>query len=413
MGKEGNSTVSVYDALRIIISRVRPLEGERVPLLEAAGRHLYNDIVAAENIPFADNSAMDGYALRSADTHGADKKSPVKLQITGEIKTGPVQMEHRLETATALRIMTGAPVPAGADAVVQFEDTAEAGNTVLIYREVKTGENVRRAGEDIAAGSVVLRKGDRINSAEVGLLASLNMRDVHVSRRPEVALLSTGDEVVEVGAPMRPGQLRNSNAYTLYAEIKKYGGVPRIAGIAGDTKEETVDMLGSVSSSDVIVTTGGVSKGRYDFVKDALREAGIEILVENVRMRPGKPFVFGVCGAKLFFGLPGNPVSAMVSFMQFVRPALLYLSGAGRTSKPIVRAILKEDIEKKPGLTYFLRGFYSTRDGVVFVSTTGPQGSGILRSMSAANCLIVLPEHVEKIRAGEGAEIQLIHHEEI
>lgn len=408
-----SSMVSVEEARNTILAHTPSLPPEIVPLFEAPGRVLSRDIVSNVDIPAVDNSAMDGYALVASDTAGAAKDRPARLPVRGEIRAGLMEALPDVAAGRAVRIMTGAPMPHGADSVVQFEDTAEEGEHVLVFREVQRGENVRRAGEDVRIGAVVLTRGTRIGSAETGLLASLNSTFVPVSRRPEVAILSTGDEIVDLGAELKSGQIRNSNAYTLYSEVIKYGGIPRYLGIAPDTREATVSILGDALESDIVLTTGGVSMGRYDFVTEALDELGVEIMIETIRMKPGKPCVFGRRGKTLFFGLPGNPVSTMVSFLQFVRPALLRMMGARRIDKPLVRATLTEDIKKKTGRAHFIRGVFCVNDGRLSVSTTGPQGSGILRSMTEANCLIIIPEDVGAVRAGETVLVQLIEHGEI
>ncbi len=405
--------VSVEEARDTILAHTPSLPSERVPLFEAPGRVLSRDIVSHVDIPAVDNSAMDGYAIVASDTAGAADERPARLPVCGEIRAGLMGPLPDVVAGRTVRIMTGAPVPHGADSVVQFEDTAEEGDHVLVFREVRRGENIRRAGEDVRSGAVVLTRGTRIGSAETGLLASLNSTFVPVSRRPGVAILSTGDEIVDLGAELKSGQIRNSNAYTLYSEVIKYGGIPRYLGIAPDTREATVTILGEALEYDMVLTTGGVSMGRYDFVAEALGELGVEIMIETIRMKPGKPCVFGMRGKTLFFGLPGNPVSTMVSFLQFVRPAILRMMGARRIDKPLVRATLTEDIKKKTGRTHFIRGVFRVNEGRLSVSTTGPQGSGILSSMTEANCLIIIPEEVGAVRAGETVFVQLIEHEEI
>ncbi len=401
------------EALKLILTSVKPLTAQKVPLFEAPGRVISEDIISQWNIPPVDNSAMDGYAVIASDTAGASGDTPARIEIVSEIRAGEGSPAAELVRGKCIRIMTGAPVPRGADAVVQFEDTGESGTMAEVFRRVIPGENIRRAGEDIGRGDIVLRKGDRVGSAEMGVLASLNRSEIPVARMPEVAIISTGDEIAEVGDNASSGYIRNSNAYTLYSEVKKYCGIPRYLGIARDSREDTGKKLSEALNSNVILTTGGVSMGKFDFVKDALKELGVEILIENIRMKPGKPCVFGIKGEVLFFGLPGNPVSTMVSFIQFVRPAILRLMGARRIEKPMVQAVLEEDISKKPGRIHFIRGHFTVKNGALHVSTTGPQGSGILRSMSMANCLIVVSEMTEKVKAGEMVTIQLIRHGEI
>ncbi|TAL36440.1 MAG: molybdopterin molybdenumtransferase MoeA [Spirochaetes bacterium] len=410
---ENEILMPVERALALILETIRPLPVEPCGLAALAGRVIAEDIISTMDIPMVDNSAMDGYAVRTGDVAGAGRRDPVGLDVIGELQAGAAMAGLLVEPGRAVRIMTGAPIPPGADAVVRFEDTEERGERVSIFVPVVKGENIRRAGEDLRAGAVVLGKGARILSADIGLLASINVREARVYRRPTVAVISTGDEVVEPGPDLLPGQVRNSNAYTLVSEIARYGCEPRYLGIVRDSLEATRLLLGEAMGCNVIVTTGGVSMGRYDFVKDAIAALGVEILIQNIRMKPGKPCVFGTKGPLLFFGLPGNPVSTMVSFIQFVRPALFKLMGAARLAKPVVHAVARDDIVKKPGRVHFIRGLFTVRDGEFYVSTTGPQGSGILRSMSAANCLIVLPAETERVRAGERVLIQLIQHEEI
>ncbi len=403
----------VEQALEIIMAATPRLDSEIIAFTEAVGRVLYSDIISPVNIPGFDNSAMDGYALKHEESSGASPENPRTFTICGEIQAGGEPSRARLEPGTAIRIMTGAPMPPGADAVIPVEDTAEEGNILSIMKPLAKHENVRFAGEDIAAGDTALRKGRRLTSADVGLLASLNCTTLEVYRRPAVAIITTGDEVVEPGEELKEGQVRNSNAYTLLCEVAKYGGVPRYLGIARDNREETAEMFKGGLDADVVITTGGVSMGRYDFVKDVMARLGVDIKIETIRMKPGKPVVFGQKGNTLFFGLPGNPVSTMVSFLQFVRPALLLLAGSSTLDKPLLEAVLDNPLKKKPGRRHYIRGYFSIRHGRLHVTTTGPQGSGILRSMSIANCLIILPEDVTGVEAGEKVMIQLIDHGEI
>jgi molybdopterin molybdotransferase len=405
--------ITPEEAIRIILNSITPLPAESVDIWEAEGRILYDEVISNIDIPPFNNSAMDGYALISWESGDATTGNPVRLKIIDEIKAGEEARYKKLTSGCAIRIMTGAAIPAGADSVIQFEDTSEKNNTVNVYREVKPNENIRFAGEDLARNSMVFKKGRRISSADTGLLASLYYNEIRTYRTPEVAIVSTGNEIIDSSEDLGSGKIRNSNAYTLYSEIKKYHAIPHYMGIAADTKEDTSGLLKKAMKYNVILTTGGISMGRYDFVIESLKELGVDILIEKIKMKPGKPCVFGKKDDILFFGLPGNPVSTMVSFIQFVRPALLKLMGAERINKPIINAILKEDITKKQGRKHFLRGYFIIEDGEFHVSTTGPQGSGILRSMSMANCLIIVPEDVEKLVAGSRVSIELINHEEI
>jgi molybdopterin molybdotransferase len=411
--KNRNLTVSVEEALEIVLTSVKPLSYETVSIMEASSRVLYEDIVADIMVPPLDDSAMDGYAIIADDTHGASKNSPVRLRIVGEIQAGGSIAGKRVSNGTAIRIMTGAPIPEGADSVVQFEDTEEEDGYVEIFHETLKYINYRFAGENIKKGDAVLRKGDRLRSADIGVLASLNYDAVKVFKQPTVSIISTGDELADVGQELHTGQIRDVNAYTLYSEIKKYNALPVYLGIAKDTLKDTKEIFLKALKSDVVISTGGVSMGRYDFVKEIYSDLGIEAQFEWVKVKPGRPCSFGKRDNKLIFGLPGNPVSTLTSFIQFVRPALLRLMGAKQIRKPVVNAFLEEDIKKPSGKVHLLRGHFSIRDNAFFVSTTGNQKSSVLRSMSAANCLIIVPEDVTKIKAGETVSIQLIDHDEI
>ena len=410
---EKSVTVSVEEARRIILESVTPLTAEEIPILDAPGRVLYADIVADIPVPPVDDSAMDGYAITSGDTRGASREHPAVLRVSDEIQAGGAFLGKRVSPGTAIRIMTGAPVPEGADAIVPFEDTEEGDGYVRIFTEVGVHSHYRFAGESIAPGETVLDKGDRLRPADIGLLASLNRDRVTVYRRPTVSIISTGDEVAEVGKDIRLGQIRDVNAYTLYTEARNYGALPEYLGIARDTVEDMKALFLKALHSDVVISTGGVSMGRYDFVKDIYLDLGIDIRFEWVKVKPGRPCTFGKKGDTLFFGLPGNPVSTLTSFLQFVRPALLRLMGATSIAKPVVHAFLTEDIKKPAGKAHLLRGRFTIKDGQFHVSTTGNQKSSVLRSMSRANCLIVLPEGTTRLKAGETVAIELIGHDEI
>lgn len=407
-----NLTVSFDEAQKIILNSINPLGCENISIMEASNRVLYEDIVSDIKIPPVDDSAMDGYAVIADDTHGASKDDPVKLQIIGEIQAGGPIVNKRVSKGTAIRIMTGAPIPEGADSVIRFEDTYEETGYVKIFREMTRYENYRRAGENIKKGDNVLCKGERLSSANVGILASLNYDAVKVYKQPTVSIISTGDELADIGEAIQIGQISNVNAYTLYSEIKKYSGLPDYLGIAKDTLKDMKEIFLKALKSDVIISTGGVSAGKYDLVKEIYSDLNIEIQFERVNIKPGRPFVFGKKDNKLFFGLPGNPVPTLTSFIQFVRPALLRLMGATRIKKPIVNAFLEEDI-KSVKVYHLLRGYFTIKNNEFYVSTTGNQKPSVLRSMSDANCLIVVPEDVTKVKAGEKVAIQLIDHTEI
>lgn len=411
--KNNDLTVSVEEAKRMILNSVSTLSSEIISFMEAYDRVLYEDIVSDVMVPPMDDSAMDGYAVIADDTRGASKENPARVRITGEIQAGGSIKGKNVSKGTAIRIMTGAHIPEGADSVVQFEDTEEEDGYVKIFSEVSKHNNYRFSGESIKRGDTVLKKGDRLNSADIGLLAAMNRSAVKVYRRPTVSIISTGDELADIGEEIKAGQIRNINAYTLYSEVKKYNAIPHYMGIVKDTLKDTKDIFLKALKSDVVISTGGVSMGRYDFVKDIYPDLGIEVQFEWVKVKPGRPCTFGKKGNTLVFGLPGNPVSTLTSFIQFVRPALLRLMGAKRIEKPVVNAILEEDIKKKPGKAHLLRGCFTIRNNEIYVSTTGNQKSSVLLSMSAANCLIVIPESKTNIKAGEKVTIQLIDHDEV
>ena len=405
--------LSVDKALEIILSSTPIKEhSEKTDIFNCPGRTLFNDVQAEFNVPSKDNSAMDGYAVLTEDISSACTETPVSLKIIDEIQAGYEFKGDKLQTGNAIRIMTGAPVPEGADSVIPFEETEETGDIVKIFKGTVKYENIRFAGEDIKKGSTVLYKGTRIDSAEAGLLSSINLKEIPVYVKPKVAIISTGDELVEPGS-VYTGKIINSNAYVLYSEVKKYGGDPFYGGIVKDNYDDVKKIFLKLMDNDIIISSGGVSMGRYDFIPDVLKEIGIDIKIQKVLMKPGKPVIFGTIGEKLFFGLPGNPVSVMVSFMQFVRPAILKMSGNHKITKPFLKAELKEEITKKKGRKHFIRGIFTIENGKLFVSTTGPQGSGILTSMSSANCLIIIPEETEIVKKGELADIQLTGHSEI
>ncbi len=337
-----DSTVSVEEARHIILNAVKSLDHETIPIIDSFNRVLYEDIVSDIMIPPVDDSAMDGYAIIAADTRGASKENPVRLRITGEIRAGASAADIRVSNGTAVRIMTGAPIPAGADSVIPFENTEEEFGFASIFGESTKNGYCKCAGENIGKGDRVLQRGDRLKSADLGILASIGRDTVKVYRQPTVSIISTGDELAEVGDKIRIGQIRNVNACTLFSEVERYGAIPRYLGIARDTAKDTRKKLRQALESDVVISSGGVSMGKYDLVKEIYSELNIEILFEWVRVKPGRPCTFGVKDNKLIFGLPGYPVPTLTSFIQFVRPALLKLMGAKRIDKPIVSAILEK-----------------------------------------------------------------------
>lgn len=411
--KSGDLSVSVEEAQRIILGSVNPLACENISIMEAYNRVLYEDIISETMIPFVDDSAVDGYAIIAGDTCGASKGNPARLRIIGEVSANGTMARKIITSGTAVRIMTGAPIPEGADSIVRLEETEEEAGYIKISSESVKNKNCKHAGEIIKRGDKVLRKGDRLKSADIGILASLNYSVIKVYRQPTVSIISTGDELIEIGEAIQAGQIRNAHAYALYSEIKRYNALPRYLGIAKDAINDTKEKLVEALESDVVISTGGVSMGKYDLVKKSYLDLGIEILFEQIRMKPGKPCIFGRRGNKLVFGLPGYPVPMLISFIQFVRPALLRLMGASKIEKPVVKAFLEEDISNRSGTVNLMRGFFRVKNNELYVLTTGNQKPSMLRSMSKANCLIIVPATCTEIKTGEKVSIQLIDHDEI
>ena len=399
--------ISVESALEKILSHIQPLGFEKVSLLESQGRVIAEDIYASRDIPPLDNSAMDGYAVRVEDIQQASSGQPVRLEIIEDLPAGSVSRKT-LSKGEAIRIMTGAPIPQGADAVVQVEDTAQEDRYAQMFRAVPLGENIRRAGEDVGKGDRVISKGDLVRPAEVGMLASVGRSFVSVFQKPLVAILCTGEELVDVDGRLDEAKIVSSNSYTLAAQVKDAGAIPIQLGIARDRKEDIEEKLRQGTRADVLISSAGISVGDYDLVKDVLKDLGMEMIFWKVAMKPGKPLAFGTIGGKPAFGLPGNPVSSMVSFEQFVRPSLLKMMGHQHLFRPTIEAVLKEDIRKEPGRRHYIRALVSFEKDRYVVTTTGDQGSGILKSMVRANGLVIIAEHQETVKAGEKVIVQLL-----
>jgi molybdopterin molybdotransferase len=399
--------ISVEAALNQILEAIPPLGLEKVSLLDALGRVIGEDVAASRPIPPKDNSAMDGYALRSQDTQGACPERPVILDVIEDIPAGAIPRK-RVERGQAARIMTGAPVPEGADAVLRMEDSEKDGRRVRIFAEAPAGQDIRLAGEDVQPGETVISRGDVIRPAQIGMLAALGRSIIPVYQNPLVAILATGDELVDVDETPSPWQIVSSNSYALAAQVLDCGAVPLNLGIAKDTREDLTAKLNAALRADLIISSGGVSVGDYDLVKDIMKEVGNRMQFWQVAMRPGKPLAFGAMNGVPLFGLPGNPVSSMVSFEQFVRPSILKMMGRRNLFRRIVKAVLGEAIHKKQGTRHFIRARVAFEDGLYRAVSTGEQGSGILKSMVQANGLIVLPENATSVKAGETVAVQLL-----
>jgi molybdopterin molybdotransferase len=405
--------IKFEQALETVLDSIKTIGNERVKVISALHRVLAEDVIAGCDIPSFANSAMDGYALRSADVKNVSIKSPVILEVVGEIPAGYVS-KKRLNKGQAMRIMTGAPVPQGADSVVMVEFTqkfkAPAGEFVKIFMVTGFKENIRARAEDVKKGEKVLAKGSLIRPQEMGMLVSLGLDSIRVVTKPIVGILTTGDELVEIDKPLARGKIRNSNAYSLAGQVISAGATPLLLGIARDNIREVRRKIiaGINKKIDLLLVSGGVSVGDYDFVKDVLLELGTKIKVWKVAIRPGKPLVFGYIKGIPVFGLPGNPVSSMVVFEEFARPAILKMCGAKKLFRPVSMAILKQDFKKRKGLKYFVRVKIENKDKKLYASLTGPQGSGILKSMVLADAIMIAPEERSELKKGDRVCVQLV-----
>ena len=408
--------LSVHEAVERILADVHRLPVERVPLLDALGRVLARPLVAPLTLPPWDNSAMDGYALRGDDVREASAERPVSLPVLETIAAGGFATRP-VAPGTATRIMTGAPLPEGADTVVRVEDTDGGVERVTVRNARDVRKNVRARGEDVREGATVIPAGTPVGPAQIGVLASCGAAVVEVFRRPRVAILGSGDELVDLDRfheALAGRKIVSSNSYTLHALVRTAGGDPVNVGVAADTPESLAERLAAASGCDLILTSAGVSVGEFDYTRDALVALGADMKFWKVRMRPGAPLGFGLVGPRggagggtpargtPWIGLPGNPVSAMVTFELFVRPALRRMLGHSRLFPRPVAVRLEERVSIGARLTHFLRAVVTTpADGVPTARLTGPQGSGILTSMALANALLVMPEDRQSCEAGE------------
>jgi molybdopterin molybdotransferase len=394
------------DALRVdkareaILACLRPItEAEKIPTKEILGRVLAEDIVPRINVPAHDNSAMDGYAIRFSDV-----EKPLR-EIGTALAGKP--FHGKLGAGECVRIMTGAVIPPGADTVVIQEVVKKEGERVIVPPGQKKAQNVRYAGEDLKVGTAVLKSGKLLKPADVGLIASLGIGEVRVRRRLRVAFFATGDELASIGQPLKEGEVYDSNRYTVHGMLARLGVEAIDMGVIRDNPVELEKAFRTAAEkADVVITTGGVSVGEADFIKQMMAKLG-EVLFWKIAMRPGRPMAFGRIGDAFLFGLPGNPVAVMVTFYQFVRDALLHMSGREHAPIPLLKAVSAESLRKVPGRTEYQRGILFKQQGEWKVRTTGQQGSGVLRSMSEANCFIVLEHERGQVKAGEAVSVQL------
>ncbi len=394
---------SFTSARAIILESVAVLPSVPVSLLDVVGMVIAEDIRAPWDMPRWDNSAMDGFAVRSEDC-GCGQM----LTIEGYIPAGSSASGIVVKPGMAVKIMTGAPAPSGCDAIVPIEDTAEKDGRLVITCQVEPGDHLRVRGEDVSKGELVITAGTALRPPEINMLASFGYRTVAVFRRPKVAVLSTGDELVEPGEEVGPGQIINSNDYSIAAAVRELGGEPLLLGIARDDRESLTEKINAGLQADVLITTAGVSMGDRDLVCEVLTTLGVERRFWQVDIKPGRPTAFGLKNGKPVFSLPGNPVSSMITFEQFVRPALLKMMGHQRVIKPLIKAILKEPIKKKPGRVQFLRVRVVDDGGLLLATSSGDQNTGILRTLLRANGIAILPADREQVLAGEEVDVQLI-----
>ena len=420
--------MSVEEAQERILAQIHTLDPIDGLLIEARGQVLAEDVYASFDVPPWNDSGMDGYAVRSEDIEHATPDAPVTLRMIGHVAAGYMP-DNRVEPGTTIRIMTGAPLPQGADTVVPFEETDELdqrqrGRSARYLAEISirvalpSGRNVRPAGEDVKRGDLIFPQGTLLRAAHLGVLASLGKATAKVYRRPVVAILATGDELREPGEPLKPGQIYNSNTYALAAQVLDCGAIPRTLPIARDTVEDLSSKVQSGLDADLFVTSAGVSTGEYDLVKDVLTRQG-SMDFWRVRMRPGKPLAFGLLrredGSSLpHLGLPGNPVSSMISFDQFARPAIYKMMGRPLRAPLKLTAMLQETVVNGDGRRCFMRGLVTKENGRYHVRLAGSQGSNILTAMALANGLIVVPEDRARIDPGEEVQVQVLDgHEDL
>ncbi len=392
--------VSIEQAQRTILEHITPLETEKVSVFQGLNRVTPEDHIAPWDIPPADNSAMDGYAFSHADLTGN------RLRVTGFLPAGEARTVP-VFPGEAVKIMTGAPVPPGCDTVVPVEDVEDDGECIRLTSTVKTRAHIRERGEDIRQGDVVIPAGALLRPQEIGMLSAMGTTSLAVFRRARVAILSTGDELLEPGSTPTPGKIINSNSYSLAAQVLDAGGDPVLLGIAQDTLDATCDKIRSGLNADLLVITGGVSVGDRDFVKLAIEQLGGRVTFWKVNMKPGKPLAFAMLEGKPVFALPGNPVAAMVSFELFVRPSLLKAMGHHRMFRPKVKAILQEPSDNRGTRPHLVRGIVSVHDDRYQVSATGNQSSGRLSSLIQGNGLIRLAPDSSYAR-GDEVEVLLL-----
>ncbi len=407
------SNISLEEARDILMEKKVQTEAIHVSLMDSLGSILAEDIHSDMNMPPFDKSPLDGYALRGEDTQGASKDRPLTMEVI-EFRPAGYVTDKIVEKNQAIRIMTGSKIPEGADTVVKFEDTEFTEHSVTFYQSYPPESNISRKGEDIEIGDRILTKGQEIDAPEIGILATLGKSYVKVYRKPRIAILSTGDELTDIHEPLEDGKIRNSNSYTLAAQIKKIGGKPLMLGVCDDTIETISEkILSAIHWADMIITTGGVSVGDCDLVKEAFQHAGANMLFWRVRMKPGTPIAVAEYGNKLLFGLSGNPAAAYITFEQFVRPVILKQQGKEKTRLMEVEAILENDFRKTSSQNRFVRGKTYYREGKYYIRFPGKHSSGVLSSLSGTNSLFYVPGGEGPFVKGDRVTVQLLDHPEV
>jgi molybdopterin molybdotransferase len=399
-------------ALEIVLEATRPLEPVTLTLDKALDHVTVEDVRAAEDVPLTDISAMDGFAVRSADVASASASTPVALKVIDYVPAGRTSVKT-VGAGECIRIMTGGPLPAGADAVIKQEDTRGADDAnatrVEVLTTVPPQGHIFPKGEDIETGDVIVSAGTLLRPQELGVLASVGVWKVKVRPRPRVAVLATGDELVEAHEAIEPGKVRSSNSLTLVNQARRYGASPQDLGIGRDRLDDILGRLRSADAPDVVITSGGSAKGDKDFSEAAMLELGVEVKFHRVAIKPGKPVLFGVHGRTLYFGLPGNPVASMLTFELFVRPALLKMRGLSRLAKRTAEATLQEDVPKKElGKKYYIRMRYQKGADGATVSSTGNQGSSVLSSMTKGNAVLVMDMDQTTLKKGSKVHVWLM-----
>ncbi len=394
--------ITVAEARARIFRDAAPGPVETMSLLRARGKVLAEPLTAPLSLPPFDNAAMDGFAVRASDLAPAKPEQPVRLPLSSEVTPGRAHVPP-LTAGFAIRIMTGAPVPPGADAVVRLEDAYEEAGEVCFRRPVLAGENIRRMGEDLQAGDRLLESGTLLTPARIALLAGVGLCEVKVHSAPRVAILTTGDELVQPGHVLKPGQIYDSNAFALAAMVSEAGGIPILMGVVRDDREQTLQQLREAAALDVILTSGGVSTGRYDLIGETLQHHG-DLHFDRVAQQPGKPFTYATLWGKPVFALPGNPVAAMICFEIYVRPVLRLMLGQQDVERPRLMVTMAESVSKKPGKEAFLRVVLDRTPDGPLARLAGEQGSAMLSTMARANALVIVPAEAAGLAEGEQVE---------